>query len=58
MKGLFKLANDVSGENAAKFFILPNRSLGNMSPIMVAQTEQGIDEVETLLKRILYGVHG
>ena len=58
MKGLFKLANDVFGENAAKFFILPNRSLGNMPPIMVAQTEQGIDEVETLLKRILYGVYG
>ena len=58
MKDLFKIANEVFGENAAKFFILPNRSLGNMPPIMVAQTEQGVDEVETLLKRILYGVYG
>lgn len=58
MKGLFKLANDAFGENAAKFLILPNRSLGDMPPIMVAQSEEGINEVETLLNRILYGVYG
>ena len=58
MKCLFKLANDAFGENAAKFLILPNRSLGDMPPIMVAQSGEGINEVEVLLKRILYGVYG
>lgn len=56
---LLALAESVLGsiEKARHWLGAPNRALGNVSPLSLAETEAGADEVMNLLGRIEFGVH-
>ena len=41
---------------ALRWFVQPNRALGNLSPLAMAATETGAREVENLIGRLEYGV--
>jgi putative toxin-antitoxin system antitoxin component (TIGR02293 family) len=55
---LWTLANEVfeSAEGARKWLKTPQLGLAGRIPLHVAKTEAGAREVETLLKRIDYGI--
>ena len=44
------------GERAVKWFLTPNRALGEVSPLAMAGTETGAREVENLIGRLEHGV--
>jgi putative toxin-antitoxin system antitoxin component (TIGR02293 family) len=54
------IASEVLGgdEKAARWLHKPNRSLGNVEPLQLLDTELGAREVEDALGRIDYGVFG
>ncbi len=43
-------------EKAFRWFVQPNRALGNLSPLDMAATETGTREVENLIGRLEHGV--
>lgn len=43
-------------EKAFRWFLQPNRALGNLSPLEMAGTETGAREVENLMGRLEHGV--
>ncbi len=43
-------------EKSIKWLSKPNRALGNVSPLVMAQTETGTREVEDLIGRLEHGV--
>lgn len=43
-------------EKASRWFIAPNRALGDVSPLEMAATETGAREVENLIGRLEHGV--
>lgn len=43
-------------EKAARWFVQPNRALGDISPLEMAATETGAREVENLIGRLEHGV--
>ena len=43
-------------EKAFRWFVQPNRALGNLSPLEMAATETGAREVENLIGRLEHGV--
>lgn len=43
-------------EKASRWFIQPNRALGDVSPLEMAATETGAREVENLIGRLEHGV--
>ncbi len=43
-------------EKAFRWFVQPNRALGNVSPLEMAATETGAREVENLIGRLEHGV--
>ncbi len=45
-------------EKAFRWFVQPNRALGNLSPLDMAATETGTREVENLIGRLEHGVFG
>lgn len=45
-----------NSEKAFRWFMLPNRALGNLSPLEMASTETGAREVENLIGRLEHGV--
>ncbi len=42
--------------SALRWFVQPNRALGNLSPLEMAATETGAREVENLIGRLEHGV--
>ncbi|MEK7833823.1 MAG: antitoxin Xre/MbcA/ParS toxin-binding domain-containing protein [Acidobacteriota bacterium] len=42
--------------SALRWFVQPNRALGNLSPLEMASTETGAREVENLIGRLEHGV--
>ena len=46
-----------SKEKARHWLNAPNRALGNVTPISLAESEAGADEVTNILGRIEYGVY-
>ena len=44
------------GNQAFRWFLQPNRALGNLSPLEMAGTETGAREVENLIGRLEHGV--
>ncbi len=45
-----------NSKKAFHWFMLPNRALGNLSPLEMAATETGAREVENLIGRLEHGV--
>lgn len=45
-----------SKPSALRWFVQPNRALGNLSPLEMAATETGAREVENLIGRLEHGV--
>lgn len=56
---LLALANELfegNREKAFRWFRMPNRAFGNLSPLEMAATETGAREVENLIGRLEHGV--
>ena len=56
---ILALAESVLGtkEKARHWLSVPNRALGNVSPLSLLETEAGTDEVTNVLGRIEFGVY-
>ncbi len=57
---VFQSACEVLGakEKAVRWLQRPNRSLGNVPPLQMLDTEAGARQVDDVLGRIAYGVYG
>ena len=55
---IFALSTDVlsTRENAARWLQEPNRALDGRTPFELLDTDTGVQEVETILGRIMYGL--
>ena len=54
---IYHLAQVGYGKDAVRFLVMPYPRLGGEMPIVVAQSDEGVERVKTILQQGIYGVY-